>query len=286
METLGFLPGVVQVLRVLQQQPSGPLEDLLVQLLLGFPVHFATQIGQFAVEQLEHVEVVEDDDRLGQMGLNGMDIGGRQVHGHGLDRRTTAFQAFPEGVEGLGPLAVSHKHDRPGVQVQNHGEVSMSSTDGDFIDGDPTQGFEFAPAEPATEGTLLDAPDQVPTDPQMLGHISDGHVVGQLQNVSLEGMRVGASLVGKIHRRLADLAAIGTSYPRHIQRDLNGPRCRWKDCEIIAQNTRWRRWRVCGRICKRRLRKQEARADSNPPMSRRSQRLLSMRLREPVERNS
>jgi hypothetical protein len=34
-------------------------------------------------------------------------------------------------------------------------------------------------------------------------------------------MGVGASLVGEIHRHLANLAAVGTAYPRHIQLDLN-----------------------------------------------------------------
>jgi hypothetical protein len=99
----------------------------------------------------------------------------------------------------------------------------MPSTDRDFIDRDPTQMLELDAAEPAAQGTFLDALDQVPPHPQMLSHISDGHVEGQLQNVPLEGMGVRTAFVGKVHRHLANLAAIGTAHPRHIQFDLDGP---------------------------------------------------------------
>jgi hypothetical protein len=155
------------------------------------------------------------------MRLDGADIGWRHVHGDGLDLRATAFQAFPEGFEGIGPLPISHKHDRPRFQVQDHRQVSMPSTDRDFIDRDPTEMLELNTTEPAAQGTFLNALNQVPTDPQMLGHIPDGHVLRQLQNVTLEGMGVGTPLVGEVHRHLANLAAVDTAYPWHIQLDLN-----------------------------------------------------------------
>ena len=93
MQTFGFIAGLVQVLRVLQQQPSGPFENILVQLLRGLTIQLPTQVGQVLVEQLEDVEVVEDDDRLGQIRLDRADISRRHVHGHGLDpgTATTGF---------------------------------------------------------------------------------------------------------------------------------------------------------------------------------------------------
>jgi len=75
--------------------------------------------------------------------------------------------------------------------------------------------------QPTAQRTLLDALDQVPSHRQMLGHVPDGHVVRQLQNVPFERMGVGASLLGKTHRHLANLTTVGTSDTRHIQLDLD-----------------------------------------------------------------
>jgi hypothetical protein len=56
----------------------------------------------------------------------------------------------------------------------------------------------------------------------MLRHILDGHALGQLQDVSLEGVGVPAPLVGEVDGHLTDLATIGTAHPRHLQHDLDG----------------------------------------------------------------
>ena len=221
MQTFRFIAGLVQILRILQQQPSGSFEDLLGPSFRGLPVPLPTPVGHVVVEPLENVEVIEDEDGLAPIRLDRVAIGRRPVHRHGLDLGRAAFQAFPEGFESIGPFALSHKHDRPGFQVQDHRPVSIPPADGDFIDRDPTQVLELDAAEPAAQGAFLNAFDQVPTHLEMLGHIADGPAVGQLQNVAFDGVGVGASLVGKPHRHLANLAAVGTADPRHRQLDLN-----------------------------------------------------------------
>jgi hypothetical protein len=55
----------------------------------------------------------------------------------------------------------------------------------------------------------------------MFRYVPDGHVLGQVQDVPLEGFGVAASFVGKVHRHLAKRAAVGTSYAGHSQQDLN-----------------------------------------------------------------
>jgi len=116
----------VEVLGVLEQQPPCPFEHVLVELFGGFPVEVAAQVGEFLVEQLDDMEMVEDQDRVGKVCQHGADIRGRHVHGHGFNGGPSTREPVPEGVKGLGSLPVVNKHDGPGDQVQDDRHVPMA----------------------------------------------------------------------------------------------------------------------------------------------------------------
>src|SRR5208283_4665505 len=65
-EASPFVAVVPEVLGILQKQPPGPLEDLPVEQISGLPIQFSTQIAQFLVEELDHVEMIEHDSCAGQ----------------------------------------------------------------------------------------------------------------------------------------------------------------------------------------------------------------------------
>ena len=69
-----------------------------MQLFCGLPVQLAAQVGQLVVEELDDVEVIEDEDGLGQMRLDGTDIGRRHVDGHGFDLRPGSVGAVSRRV--------------------------------------------------------------------------------------------------------------------------------------------------------------------------------------------
>ena len=132
-----------------------------------------------------------------------------------------ALEPFPEGFEGLDAFAVAHEHDRSLSQVQDHRQVPMPPADRDFVDRDLSQVLERDAAELGAQIPLLDVLDEVPADLQMLGHVLDGHVSGQVQDVPLEGFGVVPSFSSEVHRHLANLAAVDTADSRDLQRDLD-----------------------------------------------------------------
>ena len=66
--------------------------------------------------------------------------------------RISHHDSSDQFVTGLGPVALSHKHDCPGLQVQDHRQVAMPATDGDLA-----QMLEPDAAGPAAQRTFLNA---------------------------------------------------------------------------------------------------------------------------------
>ena len=100
----------------------------------------------------------------------------------------------------------------------------MPPADGDFIDGDLPQVLEFDPAELAAQVAVLDVLDEVPADVQMFRHVADGHALGQLQDLSLEGVGIAPSRVREVDGHLTHLTTVRTAHPCHLQHDLDGTR--------------------------------------------------------------
>ena len=69
---------------------------------------------------------------------------------------------------------------------------------------------------------FLDVFDDVPTDAQVVGHRLDGHVLGQLQGVTLKRPGVAAPRVGEGHVHLAYHAAGQAADALHGQDDGHG----------------------------------------------------------------
>jgi hypothetical protein len=71
-----FIAALVKVLRVLEQQPTRTLEDFAFFFAAGLVIEFAPKGAELLVEQLDHVEVIEDMHRPGQVVAHGTDVGG------------------------------------------------------------------------------------------------------------------------------------------------------------------------------------------------------------------
>jgi len=60
-ESGAFVSFIVEVFGILQEEPASPFQNALVKEVSSFAVEISTQFGQFLVEQLDHVEMVEND---------------------------------------------------------------------------------------------------------------------------------------------------------------------------------------------------------------------------------
>jgi hypothetical protein len=94
--------------------------------------------------------------------------------------------------------------------------------DGDLVDGDLLEFVQLGLAKAALQGTGLDVLDHVPTDLEMFGHILDGHVAGQFQDITLEGAGVVLLGVGKAEFDLADLTTAKAQQAWNLEADEGG----------------------------------------------------------------
>ena len=99
-----------------------------------------TQVGELLVEELDHMEAVEDDLRLGQVVGTASLVGRRHVHGHRLDLGPAGPQPLPERLQRVGPLAVADEDHRAALQVHDHRQVAVPLGHGDLVDGDAAAG--------------------------------------------------------------------------------------------------------------------------------------------------
>ena len=99
-------------------------------------IQFPSKGAELLVEQLDHVKVIEHMHRLWQVVPHGSDVGRRHIGGHGGDLGARSPQTLPEVVQGVRAFAVADKDHGAAKQIQDHGHVTMSLADGDFIDGD------------------------------------------------------------------------------------------------------------------------------------------------------
>ena len=180
-------------------------------------VQLTTEGAELVVEQLDDVEVIEHVYGPRQVVAHRPDVGRRHVRGHRFDLGPRPPQPPPERLEGIDTLAVADKHHRSGEQVQHHRQVAMALADGDLVDGDLLELVQLGLAETLLQGAGLDVLDHVPAHLEMLGHVLDGHVLRQLQDVPFEGAAVVLLGVGKTQLDLPCQAAVETVDPRHLE---------------------------------------------------------------------
>jgi hypothetical protein len=93
----------------------------------------------------------------------------------------------------------------------------MALADGDFINGNLPELVQLGLAETPLEVFGLDVLDGVPTDLEVLGHVLDGHVPGQIQGVALEGAGVAFLGIGEADLDLTHAVTDRTPDPGHVQ---------------------------------------------------------------------
>ena len=103
-----------------------------------------------------------------------------------MDFGVGLFEPVPEGFSGVGVFALADKDDGTAHEIEDDGEVAMAVADGDFIDGDVLEMFEFGLAESRFQVAFEQVFDGVPTDPKMLGDGLDGHVGEQMNRILFE----------------------------------------------------------------------------------------------------
>ena len=99
LESGAFVSLVVEVFGILQEEPASPFQNAPVKEVSSFAVEISTQFGQFLVEQLDYVEMVENDSRIGQIGSHCRNVCLRHVHCNGPDSCSGGFESFPEGFQ-------------------------------------------------------------------------------------------------------------------------------------------------------------------------------------------
>jgi len=113
LKTLGFVACGIEVLRPLKQQPADPFEHVLLRGVLELVIQGPPQFREFVVVELDHVETVEHQRGVRQMGRDGIDVGRRHVRGHRLDLGPGTPKPNPEILQGIPAFSPPHMHHRP-----------------------------------------------------------------------------------------------------------------------------------------------------------------------------
>jgi len=109
------------------------------------------------------------------------------------------------------PLA--HVENRSAFEVHDDGYVLVPLAGGNLVDGDLLDVFQPRLGEPPVKEFLLDFFDHVPTNAHMAGHVLDGHMSRQIQDIAFKRLGVGPSRLGKANGRLANGSAVLARQP-------------------------------------------------------------------------
>jgi hypothetical protein len=163
------------------------------------------------------MEMIEHDRRMGQIAAYRSDVRLRHVHGNRLDTSFGGPESFPKRLECIGSFAFTYEHDCPTVQVEHHGEISVSATYADLIDSDSPETLQRRGGKSSLELSLLNLLHRMPSDSQVMSHILYRHMPGKLKHISLEASRVSPIGICKRNLHLTNCPAGQT------KQALNGP---------------------------------------------------------------
>ena len=169
---LTFVPPILEVFGVFDEQPSSPFQDLLLEKISGFPIQIAPERGEFVVVEFDDMEVVKDDDGLGEVPSHSLDVRIGHVNGHRLNVCSGFVHAFEEWLKGPDILAFTHEDHRTAGQVQDHRYKLVSPSEGDLVYGNAPQMAKLRLGEFPAQVTLLDVLDHVPTHAQMTSDLA------------------------------------------------------------------------------------------------------------------
>jgi len=91
-------------------------------------VQLASQVGQFVIEQLHDMEVIEHNRPARKVLGYGPLVGWIQVDGDHLDPGLGGLQGPPGRFQGIDPLTLAHEQDPAWAQVNDDGERAMPFT--------------------------------------------------------------------------------------------------------------------------------------------------------------
>ena len=209
-EPFGLVSVGVEVLRVLGEQPARALEHLPAE-RVGFPLEAAAQFGELVVRELRHMEVVVDQDRLGEHFADGRRECLPHVRGDRLGLRPVVPELAEERFDAVRALPFGDMDRRAGVQVQDDAHVALALSHRQFVEGDPGHGRELHLACVSLQPLPLDLRQQVPAHAEVPGHILHRGDPAQFQNVPGIGTRVPLAGLRERQHLLTDRAALPAS---------------------------------------------------------------------------
>ncbi len=222
LKAFGLVVGGIEVFRPLEQEPTNALEHVFLHRVLELAIQGSPQFRKFVVVEFDHMETVKHQADAGQMGRHGVDVCGRHVRGHGLDVGPRSAEPGPELRQGVPTFSLAHVNHRAAFEVQNDRQVDMPLARGNLVDGDLPQVFQFRLVKTPLQIGLLDLFDHVPTDAQVVRHVLDGHVLGELQGIPLKGFAIADARIGEPQLHLSDRAAATTLHPGDRQHQVHG----------------------------------------------------------------
>jgi hypothetical protein len=107
-------------------------------------------------------------------------------------------------------LAYVNHHSR--FEVQDDGQMPITTANGNLVDGDLPQVSELRFAEAPLQIVLDDFLDHIPTDAQVQGDIPNGHHPRQFQDLLGKAAGVAASGIGKLDGCLSKSVAVAALY--------------------------------------------------------------------------
>ena len=109
-----------------------------------------------------------------------LEVGGAQVHRHGLDqRRTLGAELIGERIEGLGVAARGTPDDPGAVVIHDQGQVLVMLTPADLVDADAEQALETVRVELDSHDPFTRTADGAPAHPAQPGDRALVHPRGQ-----------------------------------------------------------------------------------------------------------
>jgi hypothetical protein len=179
------------------QDAVGMGEEGAGEVVGGLTVEVPAELAELLVVELDDMEAVQDDCRLGEILFHGLLVGGGEVDGDGLDLGFGRCQPPPERIERSGLFPLSGEENRAAVEVQHQGQEAIAAADADLIDADVPHVLERWFGEVLLQVTFVDVLDDVPTHPPMLRHVLHRHPPAEFQDIPLEHMSVRAAGVGQ-----------------------------------------------------------------------------------------
>ena len=125
LQTLAARCGWDRGFRPLEQQPTNPLEHVFLHRVLELVIQGPPQFRELVVVELDHVETIEHQPGIGQMGRDGVDVRGRHIRGHGLDLGPRTAEPGPEILQGVPAFSPADVNHRSAFQVQDDRQVDV-----------------------------------------------------------------------------------------------------------------------------------------------------------------